>query len=370
MKPNEPDMTQLYNRVLAQNFFNPQMIAANNAMITHFPLHMHIAAMHNLHPFYNAVHPAMLSSWNSTSSQNRNSPPISPSVPIVNQPFPVVGCRNNNNQVSTTTNSGAVKKLRKSKSVNHNKKDRMASPTPLSPVKITREMNSPISPPISGSSPQSVTCMDVQPSVIVSKDHSRDKQFTCKTCSRSFGYKHVLQNHERTHTGEKPFECPECHKRFTRDHHLKTHMRLHTGEKPYHCDHCDRHFVQVANLRRHMRVHTGEKPYKCEICKSTFADSNQLKGHKSTHVDEKKIYKCELCDENFKRRQHYISHKCAALPTTTLSPALSPSTTISPAHSPTLSDQNSSSSSDMSYSGNSGAAPEQTEPEDLSMSVK
>ena len=57
----------------------------------------------------------------------------------------------------------------------------------------------------------------------------REKVFTCKICNRSFGYKHVLQNHERTHTGEKPFECKECHKRFTRDHHLKTHMRLHTG---------------------------------------------------------------------------------------------------------------------------------------------
>jgi hypothetical protein len=62
--------------------------------------------------------------------------------------------------------------------------------------------------------------------------NGREKVFTCKVCNRSFGYKHVLQNHERTHTGEKPFECKVCNKRFTRDHHLKTHMRLHTGEKP------------------------------------------------------------------------------------------------------------------------------------------
>ena len=61
--------------------------------------------------------------------------------------------------------------------------------------------------------------------------NGREKVFTCNVCNRSFGYKHVLQNHERTHTGEKPFECKECHKRFTRDHHLKTHMRLHTGER-------------------------------------------------------------------------------------------------------------------------------------------
>jgi len=71
------------------------------------------------------------------------------------------------------------------------------------------------------------------------------KVFSCSICHRTFGYKHVLQNHERTHTGEKPFECKQCGKRFTRDHHLKTHMRLHTGEKPYNCTHCDRQFVQV-----------------------------------------------------------------------------------------------------------------------------
>jgi len=113
--------------------------------------------------------------------------------------------------------------------------------------------------------------------------NGREKVFTCNVCNRSFGYKHVLQNHERTHTGEKPFECKECHKRFTRDHHLKTHMRLHTGEKPYSCTHCDRQFVQVANLRRHLRVHTGERPYKCELCPSNFSDSNQLKAHLIIH---------------------------------------------------------------------------------------
>ncbi|MCL4145958.1 UNVERIFIED_CONTAM: hypothetical protein GTU68_020250 [Idotea baltica] len=136
-----------------------------------------------------------------------------------------------------------------------------------------------------------------------------DRVFTCKVCSRSFGYKHVLQNHERTHTGEKPFECKECQKRFTRDHHLKTHMRLHTGEKPYHCTHCDRQFVQVANLRRHLRVHTGERPYTCETCASKFSDSNQLKAHLLIHKGEKP-FECPRCLGKFRRRHHLIHHKC------------------------------------------------------------
>ncbi|KAA0202523.1 hypothetical protein HAZT_HAZT010828 [Hyalella azteca] len=113
--------------------------------------------------------------------------------------------------------------------------------------------------------------------------HKPDKLFTCSLCNRSFGYKHVLQNHERTHTGEKPFHCTKCDKRFTRDHHLKTHMRLHTGERPYTCSYCARQFVQVANLRRHVRVHTGERPFSCFDCQATFSDTNQLKSHRQSH---------------------------------------------------------------------------------------
>lgn len=149
-----------------------------------------------------------------------------------------------------------------------------------------------------------------------------NRVFTCQTCNRSFGYKHVLQNHERTHTGEKPFECKVCHKRFTRDHHLKTHMRLHTGEKPYSCTQCDRQFVQVANLRRHLRVHTGEKPYLCEICNNRFSDSNQLKNHMMTH--EKNAFKCDKCHVNFPMRYQLLEHNCPVLALETDSGSNSP----------------------------------------------
>lgn len=186
----------------------------------------------------------------------------------------------------------------------------------------------PMTPPTSGSSPQSIGSLEHQsPSSSSVKDSTtanRDKTFTCQTCHRSFGYKHVLQNHERTHTGEKPYACSICSKRFTRDHHLKTHMRLHTGEKPYHCDHCDRQFVQVANLRRHLRVHTGEKPYTCRFCDSKFSDSNQLKAHIVIHQDEKP-FRCTTCHAVFRRGHQLSNHKCPLAPSTSpLTPAMSP----------------------------------------------
>ncbi|XP_069681258.1 protein krueppel-like [Periplaneta americana] len=205
--------------------------------------------------------------------------------------------KKNNNNVVTSSSSAVTRKNQANARKRATRKVDPAEPTLIEVAAMTPiPAPAPLSPPTSGSNP-----VDAVP--------GRDKVFTCSTCNRSFGYKHVLQNHERTHTGEKPFRCAVCQKRFTRDHHLKTHMRLHTGEKPYECSHCDRQFVQVANLRRHLRVHTGERPYACELCPSKFSDSNQLKAHTLIHKGEKP-FECFRCQGRFRRRHHLMHHKC------------------------------------------------------------
>ncbi|XP_031354236.1 protein krueppel-like isoform X2 [Photinus pyralis] len=256
-----------------------------------------------------------------------NSPP-SPPVPS-EQLSPALKARKNNNNNVVSSSS---------------------SDTKLPKRKTARKLEDdiPLASPTSSSSPPSST------GDAINKDSNRDRQFTCGVCNRSFGYKHVLQNHERTHTGEKPFECPECHKRFTRDHHLKTHMRLHTGERPYHCDHCDRQFVQVANLRRHLRVHTGERPYVCEHCQARFSDSNQLKAHLLIHTNEKPFI-CDRCQSRFRRRHHLLHHKCGAPDPVLIKSEISEEDDLRTRPIVTLPLQ-------VSF-------PEQTEPEDLSMST-
>lgn len=228
-------------------------------------------------------HPGLFASAWTTQS------PPSP-TPATDQLSPALKARKHNNNNNVVSSSSTELKAPKRKL----------------PRKTEEHPEVPLSPPTSGSSPPSSTEVGT-----AGKDVSRDKQFTCGVCNRSFGYKHVLQNHERTHTGEKPFECPECHKRFTRDHHLKTHMRLHTGERPYHCEYCDRQFVQVANLRRHLRVHTGERPYACQYCTARFSDSNQLKAHVLIHKGEKP-FECDRCNGRFRRRHHLLHHKCGS----------------------------------------------------------
>lgn len=345
----------------AMGMLAPQLLAANQsaaAALMAWPMQLRAqlaSAANGLFPH----HAGLFGAWPTTPPLSSNSatsppPPASPISPALSSKSSKSNNKlnnnytqlNNNHIVSTTSDLMPVKKATKRKQLS-----KMIIKKELLDTMLMNNNNNhhndhnllgSISPPTSGSSPQSNNSMELS-SVITTtsttpKDPTKDKIFTCKICNRSFGYKHVLQNHERTHTGEKPFECPECHKRFTRDHHLKTHMRLHTGEKPYSCSHCDRQFVQVANLRRHLRVHTGERPYSCEICLSRFSDSNQLKAHNLIHNGEKP-FECDRCHTKFRRRHHLMHHKCGiqSPPTPAVSPTMSYSDHKS--HSSELSDE-------------------------------
>lgn len=59
------------------------------------------------------------------------------------------------------------------------------------------------------SSPVSSNCTTpmsvISTTTTTSNVPGRNKVFECKTCNRKFGYKHVLQNHERIHTGKQNF---------------------------------------------------------------------------------------------------------------------------------------------------------------------
>ncbi|KAG7204667.1 hypothetical protein KM043_005082 [Ampulex compressa] len=275
-----------------------QLLAASRTaalMAAGIPVSLHatLAASPSLYRH----HQTLFGGWAPPAASSPPSPlhhspgPVSPALSTKSTSRRAASTNNNNNNNNNVVSSSADRMAKKGQATKRK--------APRSKTETTQSLegSGPLSPPTS-----------ISPEA--GKD-GRDKVFTCGVCSRSFGYKHVLQNHERTHTGEKPFECPECHKRFTRDHHLKTHMRLHTGEKPYHCSHCDRQFVQVANLRRHLRVHTGERPYACELCSAKFSDSNQLKAHLLIHKGEKP-FECEQCQMRFRRRHHLMHHKCGS----------------------------------------------------------
>ena len=80
------------------------------------------------------------------------------------------------------------------------------------------------------------------------------KEYSCKTCGKSFQSKSKLTIHERVHTGVKPYVCDICKKAFIRKDRLNEHIRIHTGEKPYSCELCKKAFSRSSKLMKHNRT--------------------------------------------------------------------------------------------------------------------
>uniref|UniRef100_A0A8C5MQP7 C2H2-type domain-containing protein n=1 Tax=Leptobrachium leishanense TaxID=445787 RepID=A0A8C5MQP7_9ANUR len=165
---------------------------------------------------------------------------------------------------------------------------------------------------------------------------TRDKQFSCASCNRSYTCKVDLLTHQRTHTAEKPFSCTESSRRFPkrvnfRVHHrtrtrekpypcpecgrcfvyrsdLTTHIRSHTGEKPFFCSECGKSFTQKGNLIKHKKIHTGEKPFPCPVCGKYFAQKPSLINHYRIHTGEKP-YVCQVCGKTFAQSSNLLTHK-------------------------------------------------------------
>lgn len=217
--PAEPHHHQFYN------YFNPNLI--NPQLIAH-----QTAALLTAWPFHNMYPSPLFNGWSI----------VPPPMPFDSKPLlsPLLAhqvsekMNNNNNNNNNYTDE----------------EDRKKNVSYMS----QGSTSTPISSPASHSG-DSLEGSD-------KKEATKVKVFACKVCEKTFGYKHVLQNHEKTHTGEKSHVCNVCNKRFRRDHHLKVHQRLHTGVRPYSCSfpNCDRQFVQVANLRRHLKTHEEKAP--------------------------------------------------------------------------------------------------------------
>ena len=179
-----------------------QLLAASRTaalMAAGIPVSLHATLAANPSLYHH--HQTLFGGWITPSAASPPSPhhPSSGTISPALSNKSVSRARTANSNINANNNvvsSSADRITKKGQSL----KRRINSKTKIESIQMPLEGSAPLSPPTS-ISPEAV------------KD-SRDKVFTCGVCSRSFGYKHVLQNHERTHTGEKPFECPECHKRL------------------------------------------------------------------------------------------------------------------------------------------------------------
>ncbi|XP_031639872.1 zinc finger protein 658-like [Contarinia nasturtii] len=110
--------------------------------------------------------------------------------------------------------------------------------------------------------------------------HTKIYQVECPVCGKLLACKENLNIHMRYHSGDFPYECKHCLKKFPTKCAVKTHVRIHTGVRPFGCDYCDKKFLKRCDLVRHTLIHTGERPFKCDICQMTFTRNHLLTDHK------------------------------------------------------------------------------------------
>lgn len=137
--------------------------------------------------------------------------------------------------------------------------------------------------------------------------HTREKQFHCGVCGKTFKHRYELKRHMIVHTGEKPYVCCVCSKRFSNQGNVKRHMSFHTGEKPFGCDVCGYRFDEKVHLEKHMRVHSGENPIQCDSCGKHFKYPSDLKIHMRVHTGEAP-FQCDICGKMFKYRCDLTKH--------------------------------------------------------------
>ena len=81
--------------------------------------------------------------------------------------------------------------------------------------------------------------------------HRKKKNFKCHECGKAYGYKALLQEHQRRHANEKPYECECCGKAFVTYNNWKVHVLRHQNEKKFECEFCDKTFVRKYELQQH-----------------------------------------------------------------------------------------------------------------------
>ncbi|XP_064410739.1 zinc finger protein 438 isoform X1 [Latimeria chalumnae] len=81
--------------------------------------------------------------------------------------------------------------------------------------------------------------------------------YKCHVCSRSFQFKHHLQDHLNTHTNRRPYSCRICRKTYVHSGSLSTHMKLHHSEgrlkKMMRCEFCAKVFGHVGVYFGHLK---------------------------------------------------------------------------------------------------------------------
>lgn len=173
--------------------------------------------------------------------------------------------------------------------------------------------------------------------------HTKQKDYTCIVCAKSFSRSTLLYRHEKihndadiprynctecdrvylnpadfekhrlTHNKSRPFQCQHCHKSFAFKQGLERHEIIHDNEsQPHPCQYCNMRLPSAARLQRHLASeHAGTRPFPCSKCSKRFMLSHHLYRHvRTSHAVKEEVvsYHCQECEEVYLDRDEFFQH--------------------------------------------------------------
>ncbi|XP_061675975.1 zinc finger protein 407 isoform X2 [Syngnathoides biaculeatus] len=178
------------------------------------------------------------------------------------------------------------------------------------------------------------------------KHPTKDKQFHCMVCGKSFYTESNLHQHlassshlrneqnslDERDDGRACFKCTKCTDRFETEQELFIHIKEkhdellkqvnkyviedteqinrereeHQGNKCKYCGKVCKSSNSMAFLA-HIRTHTGSKPFLCKICHFATAQLGDARNHVKRHLGMRE-YRCDVCGWAFVMKKHLSTH--------------------------------------------------------------
>ncbi|XP_074510135.1 uncharacterized protein LOC141779278 [Sebastes fasciatus] len=191
-----------------------------------------------------------------------------------------------------------------------------SSVKPVSPGVLPSHFPTPIKPVSPTLRPQPSPYRDVfrpRPSDL-NLEKSRQGNYRCEICSRSFNSLQSLHRHQQYRNTERGYKCTLCCKIFEGRQDLKNHLQDHANERFHCCSHCGKRFLKVDALNAHQKENhlvakatalgnsvnkqekKIEKTYPCRKCKCNFFWMSDFQTH-SLHLCKGKEADATLASE-------------------------------------------------------------------------
>uniref|UniRef100_A0A1B0C806 C2H2-type domain-containing protein n=2 Tax=Lutzomyia longipalpis TaxID=7200 RepID=A0A1B0C806_LUTLO len=143
-------------------------------------------------------------------------------------------------------------------------------------------------------------------------DPTVDDLFSCTVCSLTFEFLDNLKEHVKEHRKDKEFTCKSCNKSYCLRSQLMQHIRIRHKrsilKEP--CKVCGK-ILKLTSMRDHMALHSNRESFICPICARKFNAKRNLDAHMQVHDPNRKYYTCRFCGLQIKRKEHLIKHEKA-----------------------------------------------------------